>query len=195
MHADRRTMRWDRLTGVASVVIAACALGVSWHAVRYTETVTELAHANAKANVRPVLMPWYPVQAGDYQGLGIRNVGLGPARVRSVELFWESRPLSAREFIAKADELCPEGRKQFNFLSHEYIPEGQTVLMAGVAGCGVPMDAATLIGLQYRIEYESALGERSVLDTRERVDGLRFVTNKGYSAPDTRHYRPGPSGS
>jgi len=111
MQEGRRKMPWDRVTGVASVIIAVSALGLSWSSLQYTQTATELAQRSARANVRPVLMPWHPVQAGEFQGLGIRNVGLGPARVRSVELFWESRPLSAREFIAKADELCPQGRK------------------------------------------------------------------------------------
>jgi len=106
LHESRRSNAMDRGTGVASVVIAACELGVSWNAARSTETVTELAEASVRANVSPVLVPWHP--AGEFQGLGIRRtrlLGRGSAPLQTGPVGIVERMLNASEKLKVAGNV------------------------------------------------------------------------------------------
>ena len=103
--------RWvDLSAAVCALVISLTSL---WVAVRHGHTMERMADANARlvsANSYPLLQHYQSnaadLRAPDYTGgmrvasLNVTNSGVGPAKVETLEVFWNDRPVrTARELL------------------------------------------------------------------------------------------------
>ena len=88
-----RPAEWVRVSGGldANTVVAAVATVVALAALGFTIQQTRLTRAHNRLSVQPVLDFTESFRPGERAGLRLRNVGLGPARIVSGEVWLDGR--------------------------------------------------------------------------------------------------------
>ena len=156
----------------ANTAAAAVATVVALAALGFTIQQTRLTRAHNRLSVQPVLDFTESFRPGERAGLRLRNVGLGPARIVSGEVWLDGRrrgePLGKPVSDALRDTLQPDQRRPSatSFTPGAVLPTDYDDFLLSVK----PYDPATdgrvdLIGrLRIVLIYASLYGEQSTVD-------------------------------
>jgi hypothetical protein len=112
--APRRTgfRHFDVITSTAAIFISAVSLYV---AIEHGKTERQLVAANVWPFLQQILSNDYDVGKDKAVAIGFSNAGVGPAKIRSYEVFYRGKPIrSALDLLRKCCGLPadPAGVKQ-----------------------------------------------------------------------------------
>lgn len=101
-------MDFNTIGSIAAMVIGLSALGISiWQGIE--------TRKNYKLSVTPKLIIFCNfLEAGNYSGVGIRNKGVGPAVIESIQYSYENKTYSTTEFHTLMQNIIQEKYPQFN---------------------------------------------------------------------------------
>ena len=157
----------------ANTVVSAVAAIIALAALGLTVQQTRLTRAHNRLSVKPVLHFGETYRAGERAGLGLRNVGLGPARIISGEVWLNGQkrkePFGRPTFEAVREALGPGQRRPSatTFSPGVVLPAGYDTFLLSVTPYDPDRDGefVELLGrLRIRLVYASLYGETEVVD-------------------------------
>ncbi len=157
----------------ANTVIAATAAVIALAALGLTVQQARMARAHNRLSVQPVLDFAETYRPGQPAGLRLRNVGLGPARIISGEVWINGQrrpePFGRPVIDATRDELGPDQRRPSAsaFTPGGVLPTDYDTFLLSVDPYNPDTDRefVDLIGrLRIIIVYGSLYGEQAILD-------------------------------
>lgn len=157
----------------ANTVVSVVATVVALAALGFTIQQTRVARVHNRLSVRPVLQLAEGFRVGQRAGVVLRNVGLGPARIVSGEVWLDGRkcdePFGKPVIDGLRDELSAGQRRPsaVTFSAGAVLATDYDSFLLSVEPYDRDEDAefARLIWrLRIVIVYESLYGDRDVLD-------------------------------
>ena len=155
----------------ANVVVSAVAAVIALAALGLTVQQTRLTRAHNRLSVQPVLVFGETYRVGERAGLQMRNVGLGPARIVSGEIWLEGRkreePFGRPVIDALRDPLGPGQRRPSatTFSPGAVLSADYDEFLLGLHAYDPAQDAefVELLGsVRIRLVYASLYGETHV---------------------------------
>ena len=162
---------FEKIFSVSVVIIALCALFISvWSAY-------QVRHHN-KLSVRPKLILEYSTATGsEFIGLSVSNYGLGPAYIKSFELFYDNSLIKSTIFKGW-DTIVKLSKTKipyyyFGFSNDSVLDKGGNKVLFGLSA---PNQSSinneiffkTLSHVTVRINYESIYEESFVITFNEK---------------------------
>lgn len=157
-------VHWDRITAISSVFIATASFFVAWISYMDSNRANKLNLENIRRSVTPVLIHRWPIKEDQCTGTGVKNFGIGPAKIKKIQYYWDSLEITVFD-IMDSIRKYGKGGCVHNFDSDFFIPAGEQRLIVGINGD--EMDGLNIIThIEFKILYESNFGDTAVLDTR-----------------------------